>query len=92
MAERGAKHLTFISRSGDNSPETASIISELKDIGVQTRIFQCSVTEKEDLLAAVKHASNIRAIKGVIHAAMVEGVSATFPSMHLINGLLMVSD
>ena len=75
MAERGARHPTFISRSGASSAEVASIIRELKDMGVQTKTFQISVTEKSDLLAAVRQISNARAIKGVLHAAMVEGVN-----------------
>lgn len=75
MAERGARHLTFISRSGASSAEAASTISELEGMGVQTNIFQGSVTEKSELLAVVRQTSNARAIKGVLHAAMVEGVS-----------------
>lgn len=91
MAERGARHLTFISRSGISSPEAASTISDLEDIGVQTSTFQCSITDKADLLAAVKQVSKARAIKGVLHAAMVEGVSAALCSIYLISGLLIES-
>lgn len=79
MAERGARHLTFISRSGASSAEAASTISELEGMGVQTNIFQGSVTEKSELLAVVRQTSNARAIKGVLHAAMVEGVSVPLP-------------
>ena len=79
MAERGARHLTFISRSGASSTEAASAISELQVMGVQTNIFQSSVTEKSELLAVVRQTSSTRAIKGVLHAAMVEGVSEPIP-------------
>lgn len=89
MVEHGARHLCFISRSGASSSEAASTISELKQLGVQTSNIRCSVTERGDLLAAVKKASQARAIKGVVHAAMVEGVSAAFTSIHLINRLLI---
>ena len=75
MAERGARHLTFISRSGASSVEAASTIRELKDMGVQTKIFHCSTTERSELFAAVRQTSNEIPIKGVLHAAMVEGVS-----------------
>ena len=81
MAERGARHLTFISRSGASSAEAASTVSDLEEMGVQTNIFQTSVTEKSELFAVVKQTSNARAIKGVLHAAMVEGVSV---HLHLI--------
>lgn len=79
MAERGARHLTFISRSGASSAEATSIISELEVMGVQINIFQTSVTEKSELLAVVSQISSARAIKGVLHAAMVEGVSEPIP-------------
>ena len=79
MAEHGARHLTFISRSGASSAEAASTVSELEEMGVQTTIFQSSVTEKSDLLAVVRQTSNARAIKGVLHAAMVEGVRVAIP-------------
>ena len=75
MAERGARHLTFISRSGASSVEAAATIRDLEDMGVQTKIFQCSITERSELLAAVRQTSNAIPIKGVLHAAMVEGVS-----------------
>ena len=79
MAERGARRLTFISRSGASSAEAASTISELEEMGVQINIFQTSVTDKSELLAVVRQISSARAIKGVLHAAMVEGVSEPIP-------------
>ena len=71
MVEHGAKHLTFLSRSGINSPEADLMVDELQKQGVEVDIIRCDITVKEQVVAAVEKASSKRTIRGVLHAAMV---------------------
>ena len=75
MVEQGARHLAFLSRSGTNKPEAVSIVEELVAAGAFPEVIQCNVTDLDALTSAVEHLSATRQVKGVIHAAMVEGVS-----------------
>lgn len=75
MAEHGAKHLTYISRSGASNSEAKSLISELAGLGVSTEVARCDITHRVETQATIKRVNDARKIKGVIHAAMVEGVS-----------------
>jgi short-subunit dehydrogenase len=71
MAERGARHLIFLSRSGMSNPEAQRTLEKLQSRGVSTQVITCDVTKKGEVTSAVEQASNGRFIKGVIHAAMV---------------------
>ncbi|KAI9148767.1 Prosolanapyrone synthase [Paramyrothecium foliicola] len=75
MVERGARHLVFLSRSGADKPEAASIVEELAQAGAEPIVVRCSVTDKKTLMSAVEEISSRHTVKGVIHAAMVEGDS-----------------
>lgn len=76
MVERGARHLVFLSRSGSDKPETAAIVEELVAMGAEPEILRVNVTDQKALVSALARLSKVRQVKGVIHAAMVEGVSA----------------
>ncbi|KAI0483732.1 putative polyketide synthase [Xylaria cf. heliscus] len=73
MVERGARHLVFLSRSGADKPETAAIVKELVTAGAAPDIIRCDVTDKTAVVSVVGRISAARQVKGVIHAAMVEG-------------------
>ncbi|KAI0003422.1 putative polyketide synthase [Xylariaceae sp. FL0662B] len=73
MVERGARHLIFISRSGIERPGSAVFIEELVSSGVKTEIIRCSVTDLSALTSAIERVSRKTLVKGVVHAAMVEG-------------------
>ena len=75
MVERGARHLIFLSRSGEDNRGSAEIARELENIGPVPKIFRCDITRHEDLLPVIEGISRRLPVKGVIHAAMVEGVS-----------------
>jgi NAD(P)-dependent dehydrogenase (short-subunit alcohol dehydrogenase family) len=75
MVERGARHLVFLSRSGTDKPETATIVDELVAAGANPEVIRCDVADKRALVSVVDKLSAARQLKGVIHAAMVEGVS-----------------
>lgn len=75
MVEKGARHLAFLSRSGTNKPEAVSIMEELVAAGADPEVIQCNVADQKALASAVEKLTATRKVKGVIHAAMVEGVS-----------------
>lgn len=75
MVERGARHLVFLSRSGVARPESTLLLQELTSLGAVPEVVECDITQHDPLFAAVEGVSRQLPIKGVIHAAMVEGVS-----------------
>jgi hypothetical protein len=81
MVERGARHLVFLSRSGTDKPEAVSIVEELVRTGAKPEVIRCDVTNQEAVFSAVEKLSEAREVKGVIHAAMVEGVSSHLNTM-----------
>lgn len=74
MVDLGARHLAFMSRSGPSGVEASNLITELSSRGVHTEIICGSVTDRESVVEAVKKISVHRPLKGIVHAAMVEGV------------------
>ncbi|KAI0853704.1 putative polyketide synthase [Daldinia vernicosa] len=73
MVERGAQHLIFLSRSGAERPGSTTFIEGLVRSGVQTEIIRCSVTDRDALTSVIERVSSKTLVKGVVHAAMVEG-------------------
>ena len=72
MAEHGAKHLAFISRSGDSKPEAKKAIEELHDLGVDAIAYACDVADAAALEATlVKMSAEMPCVHGVIQSAMV---------------------
>lgn len=69
MVENGARHLIFLSRSGDAHEETRDYLDELRSQGCQLQIFTGSVSKKADVETAVREASV--PIAGVINMSMV---------------------
>jgi hypothetical protein len=65
----------FLSRSGIAKPEAVGTVQELLAAGADPEVISCDVTDRKALFSAVEKISETRQIKGVIHAAMVEGVS-----------------
>ncbi|KAI0860776.1 reducing type I polyketide synthase [Xylaria cubensis] len=71
MAERGAKHLTFISRSGSESPAAAETIRALASQGVTTLVLRADITQPEEVICAISQVEQTQQIRGVINAANV---------------------
>lgn len=69
MAERGAKHFVFLSRSGDKNPHAAALVRDLGGAGCTAQIVAGSVTEMSDVVRTVKRAT--MPIAGVIQLSMV---------------------
>ncbi|KAJ3497745.1 hypothetical protein NLG97_g1664 [Lecanicillium saksenae] len=72
MANNGARHIAFLSRSGDARPQAKDVISNLLRDGVNVRSFAVDVSDASRL-AAVLHeiAEEMPPICGVIQGAMV---------------------
>ncbi|KAI0544083.1 reducing type I polyketide synthase [Xylaria curta] len=84
MAERGAKHLTFISRTGTDSPTAAQTVSCLREHGVEVLVHRVSVTDRAGLQQAISNVRLALPIRGVVHAAAVIR-DAMFSSMTIDN-------
>ncbi|KAM3427390.1 hypothetical protein MY4824_009476 [Beauveria thailandica] len=90
MVERGARRLVFLSRSGADRPEAVTLVSDLEAVGASPKVVCCDVTCKEAVASAVSDISFRYQVKGVIHAAMVEGdalfSNATWPQIQKVLG------
>ena len=69
MAEHGARHLVFLSRSGDSHQHARDFLAELQSLGCQTQVFTGSVGSKADVEVAVRGAS--LPIAGVMNMSLV---------------------
>ncbi|KAL8807198.1 MAG: hypothetical protein Q9182_000880 [Xanthomendoza sp. 2 TL-2023] len=68
----GARHIAFLSRSGDTTPQAKAIIDELTRGAVQVKAFRGDISDRNSFLAAMKQCSQeLPPIKGVIQMAMV---------------------
>ncbi|KAJ8132485.1 hypothetical protein O1611_g1135 [Lasiodiplodia mahajangana] len=73
MIGRGAKHLALLSRSGAETPQAVLFVEEALAMGADPQVFSCDVTDYESLLSTMALIRGKFPVKGVIHAAMVEG-------------------
>ena len=73
MAERGAKNILVLSRSGAKHSQTQVFIQEMEAKGIRVVARKCDVAAKEEVAACVKEAASedgLPPVRGVIHAAM----------------------
>ena len=72
MAERGARHLVFTSRSGATHPKAAELIENLDKLGVKTKVFACDISNSMELANVLQEiqADGFPAVRGVITLAM----------------------
>jgi len=75
MAEQGAKHLTFFSRSGISATEGENVkitLQDLNSLGCKYDIIQCDVGANAcSVEEAILEVTRQRPILGVVHTAMV---------------------
>lgn len=53
MAEHGAKHLVYFSRSGSTNAEASELLYDLSVMGVATSVIKCDITSKSAVCSAV---------------------------------------
>ena len=72
LADHGAKHLAFFSRTVDIPPPAQKVLDQLKERNVEANVYVCDVTDPEALKKAVAQIGNeMPPIKGVVQGAMV---------------------
>ena len=69
MAERGAKNLIYLSRSGGTKPEDVALLEELAAAGCEAQVFRGSVGNMADVQHAVANAH--LPVAGVLQMSMV---------------------
>jgi len=77
MAEHGARHITFMSRSAGQQREHDLVVRELEALGCNATLFSGSVSEVADVRRLVESCD--MPIAGVIQASMVLRVSGRLP-------------
>ena len=71
LAEKGAKHLILISRSGATLPEACQTIQNLKDKGVSVKVAAADVADYDQMKLLIKECGKeMPPIKGIVHSAM----------------------
>ncbi|MCI0564761.1 MAG: SDR family NAD(P)-dependent oxidoreductase, partial [Nitrososphaera sp.] len=72
LAERGAKHLVLMGRSGATTEEAISSVEAMKRAGVNLVVVKADVTRKEQVARVLRSVhKRMPPLRGVIHAAMV---------------------
>ena len=72
LAKNGAKHIAFISRSGDAKPEAKKTLANLEILGCYPVSYACDITDYDSLKAVVQQiTTECPPIKGLVQAAMV---------------------
>lgn len=72
LADKGARHLVLLSRSGPTAPATQQAIEGLRTRGVNVHAQACDVTDRDAVAAVLAHArQHMPPLRGVVHAAMV---------------------
>lgn len=82
LAEHGAKHLAFFSRTGGATPEAQQVLNQLRERHVQANVYACDITDKQKLKATLSTMQEeLPPIRGVIQAAMVlrDGLFESMP-------------
>lgn len=80
LADKGAKHFVFLSRSGNTRPEAQALLDKLQGQGVTSTVTAVDVADKAQLEAALnKVKQSCPPIKGMINCAMDLKVGLPFP-------------
>ena len=82
MAEHGAKHLAFFSRTEEVPPAAQKVLDQLKEMEVDARVYVADVTDADNLKKVVARINTeMPPIKGVVQGAMVlrDGLFETMP-------------
>lgn len=72
MAEKGARHLIFFSRSGKLVKDAVNMVEELKMKGCETHVFACDVSNAQRMQEVLEECQRtLPPIKGCIQGSMV---------------------
>lgn len=90
MADRGAKSILTLSRSGAGTNQAAAFIDEMKYRGVSVIAKRCDISSEKqvkDVLSDLARVESTPPIRGVIHAAMALEVSEAFTACSLLTSI-----
>ena len=80
MVRQGAKHIVFLSRSGDKKPEAKETIRSLRNQGANVAAYSCDIANRDETQAVLDHcAKDLPPIRGAIQGAMVLKVHSQNP-------------
>ena len=71
MIERGARNFAFVSRTGTDKPEAASVVDFAASTGGSVQVFRADAASESDMIHIVRQVHAERPLRGVVHAAMV---------------------
>ncbi|WP_300273093.1 type I polyketide synthase [Halomonas sp.] len=72
LADRGARHLILVGRSGASSDEAKAGVAELEAQGVEVVAAACDITDREALAGLLARCrEDLPPLRGVVHAATV---------------------
>lgn len=69
MADRGARRLAFLSRSGTDNPAAAETVRCLIERGVDVLDLRANITCREDVVRAIAEINPNFPVRGVVNAA-----------------------
>ncbi|KAH9907259.1 hypothetical protein F4778DRAFT_768899 [Xylariomycetidae sp. FL2044] len=69
MAQKGAKHMIFVSQSGTRSRTAMETVETLQKSGVRVLVLQADVARREELVAALAKIDRGTPVKGILNAA-----------------------
>ena len=75
MMDRGAKHFSFMARSGTDSNQAAILVDEMRKAGASVQVIRGDATVRADVDKVLKSIPSEHPVRGVVHAAMVLRVS-----------------
>lgn len=75
MMDRGAKHFSFMGRSGTDSKQAAILVDEMRMAGASVQVIRGDAAVRADVDKALKSIPTAHPVRGVVHAAMVLRVS-----------------
>ena len=72
MVRHGAKHIIFLSRSGDKKPEAKETLQTLKNQGASVAAYSCDIANADEVRNVIaQSAKDFPPIRGAIQGAMV---------------------
>lgn len=75
MMGKGAKHFSFMARSGTDSKQAAILVDDMRKAGASVQVIRGDATIRADVDRALRSISSEYPVRGVVHAAMVLRVS-----------------
>ena len=92
MVRLGAKHIVFLSRSGDKKPEAKETIRSLRNQGANVAAYSCDIANRDEIQSVLHRcAKDFPPIRGAIQGAMVLKVCSQDPYNTTLRAVLIQS-